>query len=839
MSAESSLSACRRSEVLHPPEEFSFPFTPYGIQTSFMRQLYSTLEESKIGIFESPTGTGKSLSLICGSLTWLRDHELRQSRETDVATKRVKELERIVAGEVISEGEDWMEQQWEAKKELDELMKVKQEGKVRVEAEIAFKTKMRGKSRELNISGIAAKKSGQTGTKKSDGEDPDDLIPEDYHSDGENDVLTEVNEENDNIYLTRIYYCSRTHSQLAQFVQEVKRSPFGDYFRVTTLGSRQNLCINPAIRRLKSVSLMNERCIELQQKTTVEVAKKDGSKKRKKAGKCPFYRSDPVREFKYSSLSAVRDIEELSGLGKEMKTCPYYGTRYSLPFAHLVVLPYQMLLHHGTRDTLGIKLTGSVVIIDEAHNLLDAISAVYGAEIRGNQLMSSHNQLKKYFDRYQTRLNAKNLMYVKQLLRLLSSLIRCLKLEQKFQTEMSGDGELSGKTQATIMTVYDFILSCKIDNINIYKLLNYCERSRIGQKLHGFVQSLDHPDGPHDEILSSFPLVKNFVESLTSTDRDGRIVVTKSATLGASSLKFLLLNPSLHFADLVQECRSIILAGGTMQPSADFKQQLFYPAGVSSDRVVEFSCDHVIPPDNLLAVCFSTGPSGVILDFRMESRQSRLLLDELGRVLVDLSKWIPAGMVVFFASYEYARQVHSHFEKTGILESINSNKSIFWEPKVAAQVDQLLCDYSHHIKVLQCGAILLAVVNGKMSEGINFADDLGRAVVMVGLPYPNRKSAELSEKMMYLNKSVPQINGRLPGDEHYDNLCMKAVNQCIGRVIRHKDDYAVIVLLDHRYKKPNVYRKLPRWIASRSRYDCDYQTGSYEVQQFFANHVGN
>ena len=39
------------------PDTFPFPFTPYSIQMDFMRNMYIALEQSKIGIFESPTGT--------------------------------------------------------------------------------------------------------------------------------------------------------------------------------------------------------------------------------------------------------------------------------------------------------------------------------------------------------------------------------------------------------------------------------------------------------------------------------------------------------------------------------------------------------------------------------------------------------------------------------------------------------------------------------------------------------------------------------------------------------------------------------------------------------------
>lgn len=45
-----------RKKSLSPPGTFDFPYQPYDIQSSFMHSLYSVIEHSKIGIFESPTG---------------------------------------------------------------------------------------------------------------------------------------------------------------------------------------------------------------------------------------------------------------------------------------------------------------------------------------------------------------------------------------------------------------------------------------------------------------------------------------------------------------------------------------------------------------------------------------------------------------------------------------------------------------------------------------------------------------------------------------------------------------------------------------------------------------
>jgi len=64
--------------------------------------------------------------------------------------------------------------------------------------------------------------------------------------------------------LPKIYFVTRTHSQVAQFVKEASRLPgIGPTLRIVALGARKQLCINPDVRKLGSDQKINERCLEL------------------------------------------------------------------------------------------------------------------------------------------------------------------------------------------------------------------------------------------------------------------------------------------------------------------------------------------------------------------------------------------------------------------------------------------------------------------------------------------------------------------------------------------------------------------------------------------------
>lgn len=193
-------------------------------------------------------------------------------------------------------------------------------------------------------------------------------------------------------------------------------------------------------------------------------------------------------------------------------------------------------------------------------------------------------------------------------------------------------------------------------------------------------------------------------------------------------------------------------------------------------------------------------------------------------VLQNVCNVVPAGIVCFFTSYDYMDQFYKYMCDSNALTKIQKKKVVFKEARTGGQTEKMLTDYANAIRNCRksmvdgpTGALMLSVIGGKLSEGLNFSDELGRCVCVVGLPFPNRTNPELAEKMKYLDEmAAKQMKSDFAGSyssaEYYENLCMKAVNQCIGRAIRHINDYASVLLIDDRYGSMRIQQKLPEWI---------------------------
>jgi chromosome transmission fidelity protein 1 len=803
------------------------------------------------------------LSLICGSLTWLRD-------------ERLKQFEGL--GGAVDEAEpDWIREH--LRKERITAAKEKRDALELKLSKIRAK-ESRQKQRYAGGEPLRKKTKLDATAPLSDGEDAESrFLLADYNSEDDSggskggkvipsdglsaksfDLLSRLgmivkpDSEEDDLQVEdgpKIFYCSRTHSQLTQFANEVRRvklpamqaevglltikdeesSQLAEEVKYLSLGARKNLCINPKVSRLGSAAAINDRCLELQQPGTSQ------------DNKCQYLPNKEnetlVNTFRDYTLAKIRDIEELPMLGKEIGICPYYASRSSIKPSEVVTLPYPLLLQKSAREALDISLKGHVVIIDEAHNLMDAISSLYSVSVRLSQLERSRAQLGVYLQKFRNKLKGKNRVYVTQVVRLIDSLI--VYLRGKAEETKSRDGRAS---------VNELMAGKGVDQINIYKLGRYLQESKLARKVDGYnahILQEENSQGP--KRASGLPVlshIQSFFQTLMNPAADGRYFYSKDES--DISLKYMLLDPSYSFREVVEEARAVILAGGTMSPIEDYTRHLL--SYLDSSRIKTVSCGHVIPDENLLACPVTRGPSGIEFDFTYEKRNTSAMIDELGSCILALAQAIPDGLVVFFPSYAYLDQVSSRWKTTvqgkkAIWDSILLRKPIFLESKESTNAESVLDLYSAAILAGK-GGLLLSVIGGKMSEGINFSDALGRGVVVVGLPFPNIQSAEWKAKLEYIEQATvlrggSSADGKAAAREFYENACMRAINQSIGRAIRHKGDYATIVMLDRRYNTSRIQEKLPGWIRKGLKRDAGGKAFTEVIagiEEFFEGKIG-
>ncbi|GAA6109576.1 general transcription and DNA repair factor IIH helicase subunit XPD [Tachysurus ichikawai] len=200
------------------------------------------------------------------------------------------------------------------------------------------------------------------------------------------------------------------------------------------------------------------------------------------------------------------------------------------------------------------------------------------------------------------------------------------------------------------------------------------------------------------------------------------------------------------------------------------------------------------------------GNDQVALSSKFETREDFAVIRNYGNLLLEMSAIVPDGIVAFFTSYVYMENIVASWYEQGILENIQRNKLIFIETQDAAETSMALEKYQEACENGR-GAILLSVARGKVSEGIDFVHHFGRAVIMFGVPYVYTQSRILKARLEYLRDQFQiRENDFLTFD------AMRHAAQCVGRAIRGKTDYGLMIFADKRYARADKRGKLPRWI---------------------------
>lgn len=216
-----------------------------------------------------------------------------------------------------------------------------------------------------------------------------------------------------------------------------------------------------------------------------------------------------------------------------------------------------------------------MVLFDEAHNLITALSEIYSPRVTKEMLSVSLSQLCAYYKRYADRLSSLSHSFLIHLQSIVQALLQLL------TTPPASLGEVS------VLPTDQFLLLLHLEGVNLFDILHFITAKRIVNKLNGFVDRMGEGeskmvDGGQEKkvnegknknednntnkttSVSHFPAVLSFIASLTSEADDTRIVV--SCDRNCPYVQLLLLNPEAHFTPIVRDARSVIITGGTLQP---------------------------------------------------------------------------------------------------------------------------------------------------------------------------------------------------------------------------------------------------------------------------------
>jgi Fanconi anemia group J protein len=303
-----------------------------------------------------------------------------------------------------------------------------------------------------------------------------------------------------------------------------------------------------------------------------------------------------------------------------------------------------------------------------------------------------------------------------------------------------------------------------------------------------------------------------------------------SVAVSNFSIEFWCLNSRVIFTEIGRQCDSIILTSGTLSPLESYKMEL----GISFANQLE--ANHVITSEQLWAACIPFSVSGEKLLSNFDNLSQVKYQDDLGMTLLRIfSRITVGGVLVFLPSYSSMKRLTDRWQETKIWEFMGKTKDLYMEPSGVNSKERVaIVASAFTASCKSTGSVMFCVYRGKMSEGADFSDELARCVICVGIPFPNVKNPRLLEIKKYHEQNHSQM-AIMTGDYWYKTLAFRALNQALGRCIRHQNDWGAVILLDSRFSGSlsHLPQLLPKWFRQFFKAYPNFREAEANLVEFF------
>ena len=663
----------------------------------------------------------------------------------------------------------------------------------------------------------------------------------------------------------KLVFCTRTVPEMTKALRELRgimeyrESLLGSNasFLAVGVSARKNMCVHPTVSRQGTADAINSKCrmmTSLRDSGMMDVDEGENS------SACTYFsRYEELKNGNVRLKSGVYTIDDLKALGIEEGWCPYFYSRRMLQQAHVVVFSYQYLLDPGVASSTPLfpKPSSSnglisnpmtiyaqatvageaemkepaVVVFDEAHNIDDVCIESMTVKLNRHSLDAAASNLKRLYREVASLRQRDSSRLKDEYERLVQGMVAAGDMDPDVAAKIPVPNVIPTEGNLGRLLVPGSVRKAENFLSLLQAVLAFFKQHIVTQKSKSegtlmFCHRIEEAQHVDAKTLKSFSLrLRSLISTLRLVDVDQFVPIAKVCeicSLAAThargfavlvdpypemegvydpQLELSCLDASVAMKMVTERFNTVVLTSGTLSPLSIYPKLLNLSRVVTSEALSVSLARECIRP-----MVVTRANDQTLLSSKFDLRNDADVIRGYGQLLEELAHTVPDGLVGFFTSKMYIRNVVQVWFESGILTRLSQQRPVFFETEDVVETTVALANYRTACDQGR-GAIFLAVARGKVSEGIDFDRHYGRCVVLFGVPYQFTLSRRLRARLEYL-KDTHGIQEQ----EFLTFDAMRAASQCVGRVIRSKLDYGIMILADYRYAKADKRGKLPEWI---------------------------